>query len=82
MELINNTIKHANASSVLLTIAYNSNFIECKYSDDGIGIGLETTSDGLGLKSIEGRVTALNGNIEFGNIKEGKGFFANMVIPV
>lgn len=82
MELINNTIKHANATVIDLNILCNAFDIQCKYTDDGCGINIENGSDGLGLKSIEGRVTALNGIFKWGNNENAKGFYAFIEIPI
>jgi signal transduction histidine kinase len=82
MELINNTIKHAQASDIFININYIVNTIECTYTDNGSGIVTELQNNGLGLKSIEGRITSLNGTIAWGNKKEEKGFFASMKIPL
>jgi len=81
IELINNTIKHANASHIYLQIQISNSQVECFYHDDGTGIDNNLASDGIGLKSIQGRVNSLNGIIEYGNeIKKG-GFYANITIP-
>lgn len=82
MELMNNTIKHAAATKIDLHINFSTNSIDCTYADNGIGIDLQKNNPGLGLKSIEGRVAALNGKITYGNIIEGQGFFANLQIPL
>eukprot|EP01136_Pigoraptor_vietnamica_P014610 Opistho-1_new@56964 len=82
MELINNTIKHANATAIDLNILCNTFDIKCTYSDNGCGINTENSSAGLGLKSIEGRVTALNGTLKWGNNEKENGFYAFIEIPI
>lgn len=82
MELINNTIKYANATIIQIDIAYNNYTLSCIYTDNGDGIIKENIDAGLGLKSIEARISALKGKLEFGNRTGVKGFFANLEIPV
>jgi signal transduction histidine kinase/tetratricopeptide (TPR) repeat protein len=61
-ELLNNTIKHANASEVLLQITRESEEITIEYEDDGIGIDMNGKK-GMGLDNIQYRVNYLKGNI-------------------
>jgi signal transduction histidine kinase len=82
MELINNTIKHAKAQNITLRFSFINDYIECYYTDNGIGIVASKIDEGLGLKNIEGRVTALNGVLKWGNIAHTQGFFANIQIPI
>jgi len=82
MELINNTIKHARASEVHIDITYTEPYIVCTYTDNGIGLPENAINKGLGHKSIEGRVSVLEGTLEWGNQKEAGGFYAIIQIPV
>ena len=80
MELINNTIKHADATEITITIVLNTQSICCRYADNGKGLPDEYTGKGLGHTSIEGRVNSLGGIFELGTNK-GNGFYAVIDIP-
>jgi signal transduction histidine kinase len=81
MELINNTIRHAGAGEVTISIHRDNRYVICHYKDDGKGLPEEYSGKGLGHKSIEGRVRALEGLLEMGNDPIG-GFSATIRIPL
>lgn len=80
-ELINNTLKHAQASTIEISLLRESNELFCRYADDGKGLPPESTDSGIGLQSLEGRVNSLQGSLTYGN-RDGGGFFARMKLPV
>lgn len=80
-ELINNSLKHANASQIDITIYKENNFLFCQYADDGIGIKDKHLLNGIGLQNLESRILSFNGTIEYGN-NEDEGFHSNMKIPL
>jgi len=65
-ELINNTMKHANASKIEIYLEIIDRVLQLTYLDDGIGfdkekaMGAETA--GIGLKNIVSRLRSINGN--------------------
>jgi two-component system NarL family sensor kinase len=63
-ELINNSIRHGEASNILLDFYKKDENIILKYSDNGIGFieDDDSTKKGLGMKNIESRVELLNGS--------------------
>jgi len=79
-ELINNSLKHANADSVQLHLQVNEDYITCIYKDNGVGLGDSGIVKGVGLRSLEGRVMALNGSIAFQK-EPNPGFKAEVCIP-
>ncbi|MDD3685327.1 MAG: Cache 3/Cache 2 fusion domain-containing protein [Bacteroidales bacterium] len=70
-ELINNTIKHANAKNVKIKLSLNSNVLHLDYSDDGVGFSAQEKLlqdyGGTGLKNIISRIKSINGTYSFGN---------------
>lgn len=62
MELINNTLRHAHASEISLTIGADVNEYTFKYCDNGIGLPAEALPKGLGWNNIEARINSLQGN--------------------
>ena len=75
-ELINNTIKHADASNIYLRLTDKNDKIVIEYADDGKGFDVEKVMNGeksgLGLFNIKERVGFLGGKFEIKS-KPGKG---------
>lgn len=80
-ELINNVVKHADATRLLVQINKTENEIFLVVEDNGVGMNPETLtqSRGIGMKSIESRVKYLNGTID---ISGGKGTCVSVHIPI
>ncbi len=76
-ELINNTIKHAQASLISIHIEVKGDKIRLEFNDNGIGFNTEKImgdkKTGIGLKSIISRIKSINGTCNFSS-EEGKGF--------
>jgi signal transduction histidine kinase len=82
MELINNTIKHANANYILLAFACTNQNLVVTFEDDGNGFSdTSPLNAGLGLISMESRAKALNGQFAYQNGKEN-GISAILHIPL
>ncbi len=75
LELINNTIKHAQAKQIRLTIRCKDNQLVLLYTDDGIGLSDNFEKFGMGHKSIEARTVSIGGTLKIGNNETG-GFYA------
>ena len=81
MELINNTIKHSGATQVTIDIHSSNEQVFCQYTDNGKGLNKADSGNGLGFKSIEGRINAMNGFFEI-DTEQGHGFKANIRMPL
>ena len=81
MEFINNTIKYAKATKITIGVEMEMQTLVYRYHDNGIGLPEQPRAEGLGHKSIQGRVNALGGSLEMGNHEE-RGFFATIKILV
>jgi|GEM_PF-4530298 len=66
LEMMNNTIKHAQAKQISIEMTEKDSFFHLAYSDDGIGIGNTSLTSGIGLKNIVSRVQTLNGQVNIG----------------
>lgn len=67
-ELVNNTLKYANAEQATLTFMTLPNQqIQMVYEDDGKGFDTETIKRGHGLSNIEARIRLLNGTLRIKN---------------
>lgn len=81
MELINNTIKHAQATEININLTSEKHELVCRYTDNGVGLPTEFTSTGLGFKNIEGRIKALEGKWAIVTGTDSSGFNATIQIP-
>jgi PAS domain S-box-containing protein len=75
-ELLNNTMKHAQASTIHIEINENQNKLDILYADNGIGFTIDDISlhsKGIGLYNLRSRIEKLGGKIEM-NSSPGSGF--------
>ncbi len=75
-ELINNTIKHAQAKKIDISLAKDEKYLTIVYKDDGKGFDVakvieQPASSGMGFSNIYSRINSLKGeiNIESGHKK-------------
>ena len=62
-ELFGNAIKHAEASSIHVTLTEDNGWLVMEFKDNGKGFDLENVKHGFGLKNLESRVQLINGDI-------------------
>jgi PAS domain S-box-containing protein len=68
MELINNSIKHAESDNIHIKMIFQKKFARLIYMDDGKGFDLEKAlirNNGIGLKSIINRIELYRGSYKF-----------------
>ncbi len=65
-ELVNNAVKHANASQIIVQLTTNNNKVGIAVEDDGKGFDVNalTNSKGAGMDNIKYRVQYFNGTID------------------
>lgn len=82
-EMVNNTLKHAKASTILLKIDILPESLKINYTDDGVGFDLEEKLKlkSIGLNSIQSRINFLGGNITMES-KPGKGLNYSIHVPI
>jgi len=81
-ELLNNTLKHAQAKNVNIELNQFEDEINLIYEDDGKGFDMNSIkSDGIGLQNMNNRISSINGHIEFDS-KPGVGTTAIISIPL
>jgi signal transduction histidine kinase len=79
-ELLTNTIKHANASQVIVKCFLENENCILIYQDDGKGIDTITRKKhGMGMQNIEARLRMIQANYELPVIANG--FFIKIIIP-
>ena len=82
LELMSNTLKHAKATKVNLQIIGHDKEIDFIFEDNGIGFKVEGIERGLGLTSIEKRVTKMGGILQIdSHEKSGSTFIISINLP-
>lgn len=79
-EMLNNTLKHAEATEVKIELKKLEEGVKCYYQDNGKGLPKTTSGNGLGLRNLEGRAQALNGTLQLDQNHTG-GFMATIELP-
>jgi two-component system, NarL family, sensor kinase len=78
-ELINNTLKHAKATEILIQLNGGQYGINITFEDNGLGFDYQHISKGLGLKNIEKRISAMNGTLDLKSTQnQGASFFITL----
>ena len=84
-ELINNTLKHAEAKNIKLKVSKTKDLLVLHYSDDGKGFEYDevkqSESFGMGYYNIHSRLRSINGQIDI-DTAEGKGFTADIYVKL
>ncbi|MEZ0608528.1 two-component regulator propeller domain-containing protein [Fibrella sp. WM1] len=82
-ELVQNTLKHANAQHVWLSLHYKANTLTLSYRDDGRGMAGTTpaSTSGHGIINIRQRIDLLKGTCQLDN-EPGKGMCTVIEVPV
>lgn len=63
-EGLNNIIKHAGATAIVINLHYSSILLSMLISDNGKGFNVDETRAGIGLQNIKKRTNMLKGSIE------------------
>jgi signal transduction histidine kinase len=81
-EMVNNTLKHAEAKNIRLEIILEPERMNVDYKDDGKGFDADEKikTKSIGLTSIQSRVKFLNGEVTIQS-EENKGSHFNIKIP-
>jgi signal transduction histidine kinase len=80
-ELIQNIIKHADASEVIIQLIIEKEIISIFVEDNGIGFDQTLINEGLGFTQIKQLVTFVNGNLNI-NAQKGQGCKVSVEFPV
>lgn len=80
VELLNNALKHSQATSTKVTLTGSKAFLVLSVTDNGIGACLEQ-SDGLGLSVIKERCERIGANVAF-SAPTGQGLKARCDMPI
>ncbi|MFN8356538.1 MAG: sensor histidine kinase [Spirosomataceae bacterium] len=85
LELINNILKHSQATQATISLVQKNGLITLKVYDNGVGIVKNGTgkksTEGIGLKNIQSRVETLKGKYRFSS-PNGKGLETLIEVPL
>ncbi|NJC24914.1 sensor histidine kinase [Neolewinella antarctica] len=81
-ELLTNTLKHAGARTVRVSLGADSRSFTLHYADDGKGVDLQPgPRSGLGLRNVESRVSLLAGTLVT-ETSPGEGMRVEVSVPL
>ena len=80
-ELLNNSVKHASASHILVQLIQKDDELIVMVEDDGVGYDIETFKTGMGTANIASRVDFLKGELSI-QTKPGEGTTTLINIPL
>ncbi len=80
-EGMNNVMKHAKATMVLLEIKVEEGHVRVQLEDDGVGFDTKKPSAGMGLGGMEERVRLIKGSFALSSVP-GKGTRLRILIPI
>lgn len=84
-ELVNNALKHAQASVINITLSKKNEYLFLNVSDNGIGFDLREVNKpnrGIGIKNIESRISVIKGGqIKF-DVEKGRGANFEISVPL
>lgn len=80
-ELINNSLKHANAKEINIILRQKNQLLTLIFEDNGQGFDISKVKQGIGLTSLKDRLEAIHGQIEFDStINKGTTAFVKIVV--
>jgi len=80
-ELVNNALKYANASQIMVQIIREADSVAFTVQDNGCGFDAVAETEGMGLQSIRARVESLGGEMQIDSTM-GEGTEINLEIRV
>jgi len=80
-ESIQNAIKHANCSKIILSFETTVEFLKVSITDNGSGFNFKKEKKGIGMRNIKSRIKKINGDWNV-NSKIGEGTTINLNIPI
>ena len=79
-EELNNILKHAHATDVIISLSQNKKFITLIISDNGVGFDTRKKRPGIGIENIKSRAAAYDGIADFVS-EPGKGCVLTVTFP-
>ena len=79
-EQLNNILKHARATKVVINLVQSKSSVKLIISDNGIGFDTSKKRSGIGVANVKSRAASYNGNAEFIS-RPGSGCVLNATFP-
>jgi signal transduction histidine kinase len=80
-ELLNNAIKYSNCTEIQIQLHQLNHAIQLSVYDNGVGMDIEKSREGIGINNIHTRVKSFRGVFEIDS-QPGHGVNANISIPI
>ncbi len=80
-EFFSNTIKHAEASSLVVTLAYQDDTLDIELKDDGVGFDMKSVQSNSGLLNMKSRASLVKAELEYSS-SPGNGVLLTMSYPI
>ncbi len=80
-ELVSNTLRHAQATTLNILLQKKNSSLILSVSDNGVGYKHVNEQKGIGLKNINSRVTKIGGSLKI-NTSVGVGTNTEIIVPV
>jgi PAS domain S-box-containing protein len=80
-EQLNNILKHAKATEVIINLSQNKKSVFLTISDNGVGFDICKNQNGIGIANIKSRVVSCNGTTDFIS-QPGQGCILNITFPL
>ncbi len=80
-EALTNSVKHAGATVVQVSVQYHHNIVRMQINDDGCGFARQQIKPGIGLSSIEDRAKAFNASLQI-DTAPGQGTHIIITVPI
>jgi signal transduction histidine kinase/ligand-binding sensor domain-containing protein len=81
-EAINNIVKHAECSTVMIELRWSHRGLSMVIADDGKGIGGPGRLGGHGLANMQSRAQSIGGDLAVGPPPGGKGTLVQLRLPI
>lgn len=80
-ELMTNTLKHANATSLEIHLSLINNDLSLLFEDNGAGFETANNTDGIGFQNIKNRINELSGTLHIDSTLD-RGTVVSIEIPL
>ncbi|WP_025739606.1 sensor histidine kinase [Aquimarina pacifica] len=80
-EFFSNTIKHAEASNLVVTLSYKEETLDIRIQDDGVGFDMQSVQANSGLLNMKSRAALVKAELDYIS-SPGKGVLLTMSYPL
>jgi len=80
-ECLTNTVRHAQAKQVKVTLTTQADSLQLRVADDGIGCDIKRVCSGFGLRGMQERIKSLGGELSI-HSQPGQGMTITAKIPL